>query len=203
MYYTEEQKREVELQNLIKEYKDKIKELLSNFYTKEIELGLLTEEEIEESKKLYGHVIGRLNECFFEFNITDMMSHLRSEGFSIPHNDIINLMNVEELDFYKSMLSKVYKEIKGNKTINPEICMAIATSIGNRAKEFYELKHKNTPINVLKNRLTEEKQKQELENSKMKKIKDDIKELKEYKKQVKELTKENINLRKMMKLERK
>ena len=203
MYYTEEQKREVELQNLIKEYKDKIKELLNKFYTKEIELGLLNEEEIDESKKLYGHVIGRLNECFFEFNITDMMSHLRSEGFSIPHNDIINLMNSEELDFYKSMLSKVYKELKGNKTINPEICMATATSIGNRAKEFYELKHKNTPLNVLKNRLTEEKQKQELENLKLKKIKDDIKELKEYKKQVKELTKENINLRKMMKLERK
>jgi len=203
MYYTEEQKREVELQNLIKEYKDKIKELLNKFYTKEIELGLLNEEEIDESKKLYGHVIGRLNECFFEFNITDMMSHLRSEGFSIPHNDIINLMNVEELDFYKSMLSKVYKEIKGNKTINPEICMAIATSIGNRAKEFYELKHKNTPLNVLKNRLTEEKQKQELENLKLKKIKDDIKELKEYKKQVKELIKENKNLRKMMKSERK
>ena len=203
MFFTKEQEREFYLQKSIKEYKKKIDEFLKEFYITELKYGSLPEK--EDNVTLYSQVIAILNECFFDYNITEMMKHLREKGFSIPNNDIINLLNAEELNFYKSMLSKFYKRLEKNKEdkvpTNIDDILSIAETIGKNAKKYYIVKHENTPINVLTNRLTEEKQKQELKEVKMKKFNELKAELEEYKKMVKKLTEENSNFKKVLKLE--
>lgn len=200
MYYTEEQYKEVELQKLIKELKNKINDYLKKIYITELKYGTLSIEEKEEIKTLYSQVIAKINECFFEYNVSSMMKYLRDEGFSIPHNDIINLMDVEELNSYKAMLSKFYIKLSHNKMNIKEILLC-AEEIGLNEKKIYMLKHKNTPLNVLKNRLTEEQQIKELETEKLRELKKSKEELKYYKKLVKELTEENNNFRKVLKIE--
>ena len=200
MYYTEEQKREVELQKVINELKTKIDDYLKKIYITELKYGSLSIEEKEKIKTLYSQVIAKLNECFFDYNVSSMMKHLRDEGFSIPHNEIINLMNVEELNFYEEMLSQFYFKLSHNKMNIKEILLS-AEEIGHNEKKMYILKHKNTPLNVLKDRLNEEKQIKELESAKLKELKVAKEELKQYKKLVKELTKENNKFRKVLELE--
>ena len=203
MFFTKEQEREFYLQKSIKEYKKKIKKFLKVFYIIELIYGSLPEK--EENVTLYSQVIAILNECFFDYNVTEMMKYLREKGFSIPNNDIINLLNAEELNFYKSMLSKFYKRLEKNKEdkvpTNIDDILSIAETIGKNAKKYYIVNHENTPINVLINRLTEEKQKQELKEVKMKKLNEMKEELEEYKKMVKKLTEENSNFKKVLKLE--
>ena len=203
MFFTKEQEREFYLQKSIKEYKKKIDEFLKGFYITELKYGSLPEQ--EDNVTLYSRVIAILNECFFDYNVTEMMKYLREKGFSIPNNDIINLLNAEELNFYKSMLSKFYKRLEKNKEdkvpTNIDDILSIAETIGKNAKKYYIVKHENTPINVLTNRLTEEKQKQELKEVKMKKLNEMKEELEEYKKMVKKLTEENSNFKKVLKLE--
>lgn len=203
MFFTKEQEREFYLQKSIKEYKKKIDEFLKEFYITELKYGSLPEK--EDNVTLYSQVIAILNECFFDYNVTELMKHLREKGFSIPNNDIINLLNAEELNFYKSMLSKFYKRLEKNKEdkvpTNIDDILSIAETIGKNAKKYYIVKHENTPINVLTNRLTEEKQKQELKEVKMKKFNELKAELEEYKKMVKKLTEENSNFKKVLKLE--
>ena len=205
MFFTKEQEREFYLQKSIKEYKKKIDEFLKEFYITELKDGSLPEQEKEENVTLYSQVIAILNECFFDYNVTELMKHLREKGFSIPNNDIINLLNAEELNFYKSMLSKFYKRLEKNKEdkvpTNIDDILSIAETIGKNAKKYYIVNHENTPINVLINRLTEEKQKQELKEVKMKKFNEIKAELEEYKKMVKKLTEENSNFKKVLKLE--
>lgn len=199
MYYTEEQKREVELQESIEGLKTRISDYLKKIYITELKYGSLSTEEKEEIKTLYSQVIAKLNECFFDYNVSSMMKYLRDEGFSIPHNEIINLMNVEELNSYKTMLSKFYFILSHNKMNIKEILLS-AEEIGQNEKKIYILNYKNTPLNVLKNRLTEEKQKKELESAKLRELKAAKEELKQYKKLVKELTEENNKFRKVLKL---
>lgn len=203
MFFTKEQEREFYLQKSIKEYKKKIDEFLKEFYITELKYGSLPEK--EDNVTLYSQVIAILNECFFDYNVTELMKHLREKGFSIPNNDIINLLNAEELNFYKSMLSKFYKRLEKNNEdkvpTNIDDILSIAETIGKNAKKYYIVKHENTPINVLTNRLTEEKQKQELKEVKMKKFNELKAELEEYKKMVKKLTEENSNFKKVLKLE--
>lgn len=172
MYYTDEQKEEVILQIQIKELKDKIKNILDDFSKKEKELGINSFEEQEDENHIYSVVIGKLNESFYGYNVTSMMKLLRQNGFTIPRNDIINLLNVEQLYFYRSMLNKFLKKLTTEKTINSDICVAIATDIGTRAKNFYETKHTLKPLDELMRLL--QQQKMEVEKQKEKRLKTTI-----------------------------
>ena len=172
MYYTDEQKEEVILQIQIKELKDKIKNILDDFSKKEKELGINSFEEQEDENHIYSVVIGKLNESFYGYNVTSMMKLLRQNGFTIPRNDIINLLNVEQLYFYRSMLNKFLKKLTTEKTINSDICVAIATDIGTRAKNFYETKHTLKPLDELMRLL--QQQKMEVDKQKEKRLKTTI-----------------------------
>ncbi len=172
MYYTDEQKEEVILQIQIKELKDKIKNILDDFSKKEKELGINSFEEQEDENHIYSVVIGKLNESFYGYNVTSMMKLLRQNGFTIPRNDIINLLSVEQLYFYRSMLNKFLKKLTTEKTINNDICVAIATDIGTRAKNFYETKHACKPLDELMRLL--QQQKMEVEKQKEKRLKTTI-----------------------------
>ncbi len=186
MYYTEEQKEEVILQIQIKEIKEQIKKILDEFFKKEIELGLLSSIEEDEENHIYSLVIGKLNESFYGYNVSSMMKLLRENGFTIPKNDIVNLLNVEQLYFYKSMLNKFFKKIVTEKTLNKDMCVAIATDIGTRANEFYLKKHVCEPLDDLirmlqkeKDEINKHKEKESKKTMQMQKLKNENKLLRE------------------------
>lgn len=202
MYYTDEQQKEMLLQQKIKEIKLCINSIIKNYQEKEQALGIISMADMEEKRKLYGYLIGMLNETFYGYNITSMMKILREKGFQIPHSDIIYLMNVDELYHYKSMLNKLLTSIKMSKTLNEEILMSYAADIGIRAKKFFTLKYNEEPFEVLTKRLDNEYNKKAKEKEKQEKVKNELQELKNLRKELKQLKIENSGLKKMLKIEK-
>lgn len=207
MYHSKEVRKEIVLQDEIKILKSNIKEFLNDYFKKELDLGILSDEEKEEIKYIYSVCLGKLNETFYRYNIGTMMKVLRDYKIVIPSNNIINLLDVDHLKYYKSMLSKYYNDLVNSDYLNPSICISKAESIAKRAKNYFNEQHYSVdPFDdllslLLRNKLRDEKIKKESnkKQEKLKKLQELNKLLKESKTILKEeneaLKEENKMLR--------
>ncbi len=150
MKYSDEIKNEILEQEKIKKLKSLIKKELKEYTDFFIEYGIASSDEREESKKLYSTCISELNKRFYDYSIGNMITLIKGqEKISVPKNDIVYLMNIEHLKYYKSMLNKFYKVINVEPIKNHESFIAIANDIGTRAKNYFEEQNNSIPINDL------------------------------------------------------
>ncbi len=195
MYYTYEQEKEILFQIKIKKLKLNIRQILKEFTDKEINLGILSVSEQDNAKRLYSNVIAKLNETFYEMNITDMKDYIRKNNIQIPNNDIINLMDNNHLYYYKSILNKYYKSISNAKSLNLNFCMSLANDIGTKAYSYFINKNNETPLENYMKIALEQKNKQVKESQKSV----EIQTLKSINKKLKE---EITSMKKTMQRER-
>lgn len=203
MYYTKEQKEEILLQIKIANLKTKIKEFLNGYIKMEESYGLLTKEEVEESYKLYQYSIAKLNELFYGYNVSNMVKYLKDSGYKVYFDDLISVMNIKHLKYYKTMLNNFYKDIRNQKIINQEICIAIATNIGERAFNYFKETNESLPIVDLISVLEITKQQDLKQETKKETRQEQIRKLKEtnkiLKQQLKDAKEENKSLKRKRK----
>lgn len=203
MYYTKEQKEEILLQVNIANLKTKIKEFLNGYIKMEESYGLLTKEEVEESYKLYQYSIAKLNELFYGYNVSNMVKYLKDSGYKVYFDDLISVMNIKHLKYYKTMLNNFYNDIRNQKIINQETCIAIATNIGERAFNYFKETNESLPIVDLISVLEITKQQDLKQETKKETRQEQIRKLKEtnkiLKQQLKDAKEENKSLKRKRK----